>query len=117
MHYARTTSDLRYPVVYSGESVHITTKVVSSNLAHSEVFSIQHYVIKFLSKLAADRWFTQSTPVSSTNRTDRHAITEIVWKWALNTITPYPVLLCENNFCSKCPVLTKINSLCVHATI
>jgi hypothetical protein len=27
------------------QSVHITTNVVSSNPAHGEVFSIQHYVI------------------------------------------------------------------------
>jgi hypothetical protein len=31
--------------------VHITTKVVSSNPAHGEVYSIQHYVIKFVSDL------------------------------------------------------------------
>ena len=29
----------------------ITTKVVSSNPAHGEVYSIQHFVIKFLSDL------------------------------------------------------------------
>jgi len=31
------------------EAVPITTKVVSSNLVHGEVYSIQHYVIKFVS--------------------------------------------------------------------
>jgi len=31
--------------------VHITTKFVSSNPAHGEVYSIQHYVIKFVSNL------------------------------------------------------------------
>ena len=31
--------------------VRITTKVVSSNLVHGEVFSIQHYVIKIVSDL------------------------------------------------------------------
>jgi hypothetical protein len=31
--------------------VPITTKVVSSNLVHGEVCSIQHYVIKFVSDL------------------------------------------------------------------
>ena len=30
-------------------SVAITTKVVSSNPTHGEVYSIQHYVIKFVS--------------------------------------------------------------------
>ena len=33
------------------KSVPITTKVVSSNPAHGEVYSIQHYVIKFVSDL------------------------------------------------------------------
>ena len=32
-------------------SVPITTKVVSSNPVHGEVYSIQHYVIKFVSDL------------------------------------------------------------------
>jgi hypothetical protein len=33
------------------QSVSITTKVVSSNLVHGKVYSIQHYVIKFVSDL------------------------------------------------------------------
>jgi hypothetical protein len=33
------------------QSVPITTKVVSSNPVHGEVYSIQHYVIKFDSDL------------------------------------------------------------------
>ena len=33
------------------QSVPITTKVVSSNPAHGEVHSIEHYVIKFVSDL------------------------------------------------------------------
>ena len=44
------------------QSVPITTKVVSSNPIHGEVYSIQHYVIKVVSK------------------TDRHNITEILLK-------------------------------------
>ena len=39
--------DLRLP----GKSVPITTKVVSSSPAHGEVYSIQHYGIKFVSDL------------------------------------------------------------------
>jgi hypothetical protein len=38
--------------------------------------------------LSIGRWFSPGTPVSSTNRTDRHAIAEILLKVALNTITP-----------------------------
>ena len=33
------------------QSVYITTNVVSSNPANGEVYSIQHYVIKFVSDL------------------------------------------------------------------
>ena len=39
--------DLQLPM----QSVPITTKVVSLSPAHDEVYSIQHYVIKFVSDL------------------------------------------------------------------
>jgi hypothetical protein len=41
--------DFQLPVPV--QSVPITTNVVSSNLVHGEVYSIQHYVIKFVSDL------------------------------------------------------------------
>jgi len=47
---------------------------------------IQHYVIKFVSDLWQVGGFFLCTPVSSTNKTDRHDITEILLKVALNTI-------------------------------
>ena len=72
----------------------------------SVVFSIQHYVIKFVSDLrqvggflyttlcdkvcqwlTTDLWFSQGTSISSTDKTDRHDITEILLNVALNTIT------------------------------
>jgi hypothetical protein len=37
--------------------------------------------------LAAGRWCSPGTPVSSTNKTDRHDVTEILLKVALSTIT------------------------------
>jgi len=37
----------------------ITTNVVSSNLVHSEVYLIQHYVIKFVSDLRQVGGFLQ----------------------------------------------------------
>ena len=49
--------------------------------------SVQHYVIKFCQWRATGRWFSVGTPVSSANKTDRHDITEILLKVALNTIT------------------------------
>jgi len=40
----------------------------------------------------AGQWFSQGTPVSSTNKTDHHKITEILLKVALNTIKPNQTL-------------------------
>ena len=41
----------------------------------------------------AGRWFSPGTPMSFTNITDRHDITEILLKVVLNTITHHPSLL------------------------
>jgi len=46
---------------------------------------IQHYVIKFVS--VAGWWFSPGTPVSSTNKTDRQDIAEILLMVLLNTLT------------------------------
>ena len=43
--------------------------------------------------LAAGRWFSLGTPVSSTNKTDRNNITEILLKVALNTINHKTTLI------------------------
>ena len=51
------------------------------------MYLIQHYVIKFVSGLRSVRGFFPGTPVSSTNKTDCHDITEILLKVALDTIT------------------------------
>ena len=40
--------------------------------------------------LVTGRWFSLGTPVSSTNKTDRHDIAEILLKVALNIINPNP---------------------------
>jgi hypothetical protein len=40
---------------------------------------IQHYVIKVCQWLAAGQWFSLGIRVSSTNKTDYHFITEIVY--------------------------------------
>ena len=50
--------DLQLPV----QSVSIAIKIVSSNLVHGEVYSIQHYVKKFVSDLLTGRWFSLGTP-------------------------------------------------------
>jgi hypothetical protein len=48
----------------------------------SSGWGVQHYVIKWL---AIGQWFSPGPPVSSTNKTDRHDITEILLKVVLNT--------------------------------
>ena len=45
--------DLKLPM----QSVPITSKVVTSNPAHVEMYSIQHFVIKFVSYLWQDGGF------------------------------------------------------------
>ena len=48
---------------------------------------VEVYSMKLYQWLAAGRWFSPSTPVSSTNKTYRHDINEILLKVVLNTIT------------------------------
>ena len=57
--------------------------ILSSNATHGEAYLIQHYVIKFVKSMV----FTGYS-VSSTNKTDRHDIIEILLKKVLNTIPP-----------------------------
>jgi hypothetical protein len=63
------------------QSMPITTKVVTSNVTHGEVYSIHHYVIKLVSDLQQVGLFSPDTPTKSTNKT------EILLKEALYTIT------------------------------
>jgi hypothetical protein len=50
---------------------------MSSKPVHDEVYSIQHYEIKFVSDSRQVGGFSPGTPVSSVNETGRHEITEI----------------------------------------
>ena len=67
----------------------LSPNIANSNPAHGEVYSIQHYMIKFVSDLRQVGGFlwVHRTPVSSTNKTDSHHIIEILLKVALNTCT------------------------------
>ena len=56
-----------------------TTNVVSSNPVHGEVYSVQHYVIKFVSDFRQVGGFLRvRVPMSFANKADRHDITEIL---------------------------------------
>jgi hypothetical protein len=59
---------------------------VSSNPAHTGVFDTT-LCDKDCQWLVTCRWFSACTPVTSTNKTDRHDITEVLLKVVLNTIT------------------------------
>ena len=87
--------DLQLPVP-------IAIKVVNSNPVHGEVYSIQHYVIKFVSDLTTGWWFFY--PGTSVFPTD---ITEILLKVALNTINQ-PNRLRHVSFCYD---------FCVHVSL
>jgi hypothetical protein len=69
--------DLQLPM----QSVPITTKVVSSNTVHDEVYSIQHYVIKFVSDLRQVGgflrviWFPQPIKLTAS------LYLKYCWKW------------------------------------
>ena len=72
------------------QSLPITTDIVSLNPTQA----IQHYVIKFVSELRQVSGFLLVLFFfSSFNKTDRHDITEILLKVALNTITLTHLLL------------------------
>jgi hypothetical protein len=81
----RQSSKVRFTTMYV-QSVPVTTTIVSSNPVHGKVYSVQHYVIKFVSDLRQVGGF-QDTPFFSTNKTDRHNITELLLKVSLNTVT------------------------------
>jgi hypothetical protein len=67
------------------QSVSITTNVVSSNpLGRGVLYTT--LCDKVCQWLAAGQWFSMGAPVSSTNKTDHHDITEILLKVVLNTI-------------------------------
>ena len=72
--------------------------------------TVQHYVIKFVSDLRQVGGFLRS-PVSSTNKTDRHDITEILLKVALNTIKQSNKQTCTQLFSSE------MGSFCKHMFI
>jgi len=54
------------------------------------MYSIQHYVIKCVSDFRQVGVLFPGTPVSSTNKTDRDEIAEILLKVVLNTIITTP---------------------------
>jgi hypothetical protein len=69
------------------QQVPFTTKIVSSNSAHGDVYSIQQNMTKFVRRLQQVGGFLVVCRFSPPIKTERHNITEILLKAALNTIT------------------------------
>ena len=67
--------------------------------------------------LSAGRWFSPSTPVSSTNKTDRQNITEILLKVALNTITLALNMMTMKIIYPAIQVLFLTDSILMHRTM
>ena len=55
--------------------------------------------------LATGRWFSQGTPVSSTNKADHHDIAEILFKVKTLTLTPFQF---KSNFSTSISFLTDL---------
>ena len=69
------------------QSVAITTKDVSSNTAHVEVYSIHHYVLKFFSDLGQVDGFHRVPRWRPPNKAGHHEIANTLLQVELNKIT------------------------------
>ena len=89
------------------QSVFITTKVASTNLAHGEVYSMQHCVIKCLSVFCSRSVVFSGYSGFLHQYNFCHDINEILLNVALNTITQTLItyysnyLVCLATFASK----------------
>ena len=90
------------------QSVLITTDVVSSNSIRAMCNALCD---KDCQWLAIGRRFSPGPPVSSTNKADRHDITKMLFKVALNTIEPT-----NQSINSAIVVFSEINKLAITLT-
>ena len=70
------------------QSLLTTTTVGSSNPVHGEVYSIQHYVIKFVSDLRQVGGFLRVFRFPPPIKLTANGIAEILLKVTFNNITP-----------------------------
>jgi hypothetical protein len=92
-------------------SVHISNNFVSSNIARGKDYAIQHNVIKFVSEFRQVGGFLRV--LTSSNKTDRHNLTEILLNVALNIIyLPY-MYACRNTNKAKY-ALSRLNSKSIY---
>ena len=65
--------------------MHITTKFVSSNSTHDEVYLIEHYENKFVNNVSKVGGFLRVHQFPTPIQTDHYNIAEILLKAVLNT--------------------------------
>ena len=68
------------------QAVPITSKVVKSNTFHGRGVLDTTLCYKVCQLIATGQWFSPGPPVSPTNKTESHDITEILLKVALDII-------------------------------
>ena len=93
------------------QSLPIISQVVSSNPVHGKAYSMQHYVIKFVSDLRQVGGFLLVLPISSTNQTDCHDIAEILLKVVLNTISHTLTLVCNLIYVVSSNIFSDVDTL------
>jgi hypothetical protein len=67
----------------------ITTPSLRGSLGQWKYLNLATVYWRSCTRFGLGLWFSRGTPVSSTNKTDRHDITEILLKVALSTIKPF----------------------------
>ena len=80
---------VRMGVEFTTTYLSITSNVLSSNPVYGKVYSIKHYVIRLSVTCDRSVFFSRYSG-SSTNKTDHHDITKLLFKVVLNTITLIP---------------------------
>ena len=99
---SKTGTKVFYHVYVICYEVFIHTGVFNNNINNSSIGSnptqvIQHYVIQFISNLWQVIGFLLVLLFSSTNKTDRHDITEILLKVGLNFINHHKLSIAKTN--------------------
>ena len=69
--------------------MHTTTKIRSSNPVHDEVYSIQHYVIKFVSDLRQDDGFLRELRFLPPIKLTAPILLNYCWKWRFGIINEF----------------------------
>jgi len=85
----RRGRNLDLPLLMQSVSITTNVNVVSSNPAHGEVYSIQHYVIKFVSDLRQVNCFLHVLWFPPPIKIDRHHINDNFFESGVKHNNPF----------------------------